>query len=254
VSTSKRVVFPAKGTGTTVFVVGAIDLSCNDTVIEVQRDVVVRSTHTTVGWPLGPDCPEPSQGLTSRQAAPFIMLRGVRNVTLTGGGVLDANGPMWWAEHCGNWWCPKWLPNATAAHPYAWRPFMLRIMESAEVNVAGLTFKDCGFWCIVPTHSHAVTVSNCTVDTGGTGPNTDGVEPMWSTSVHVRSPPAHTHTHTHFSLPLSPSLSVSGACPPIWHYTLTDNLVLWLTVVAHPACARPARGNAPDSGHGHPQR
>jgi len=51
--------------------------------------------------------------------------------------------------------------------------------------VTDLVFRDCGFWCIVPTHSTAVRISNCTVDTGGKGPNTDGVEPMWSTDVEI---------------------------------------------------------------------
>jgi len=38
------------------------------------------------------DCPEPSQGLTSHQAAPFVLLNYAANVTITGGGVLDAKG------------------------------------------------------------------------------------------------------------------------------------------------------------------
>ena len=38
---------------------------------------------------------------------------------------------------------------------------------------------------MVPTHSSRVVVENVTIDTGGKGPNTDGVEPMWSTDVRV---------------------------------------------------------------------
>ena len=74
------------------------------------------------------DCPEPSQGLTSHQAAPFMLLNYAENVTITGGGVLDANGPMWWKQHCGNWWCPPWLKNSSASHPYAFRPVMSHIV------------------------------------------------------------------------------------------------------------------------------
>lgn len=193
---SKRLVFPRQPppTDPTIYVVGPVDLSCNDTVVEVAEGVVLHSVGTTAQWPLGPDCPEPSQGLTPHQAAPFAMVRDTVNLTLTGGGTLDANGPMWWDDACGNWWCPKWMPNATPADPYAFRPFMLRIMGSHGVTVSGLTFRDCGFWCIVPTHSQFVTITNCTVDTNGKGPNTDGVEPMWSTSVEVKAP--------HFAAPV----------------------------------------------------
>ena len=52
--------------------------------------------------------------------------------------------------------------------------------DSAERDVQG-----CGFWCIVPTHANRVVIENVTVDTGGQGPNTDGIEPMWSTDVQV---------------------------------------------------------------------
>jgi polygalacturonase len=184
---SKRVVFPAsnKTATTTVFVVGPLDLSCNETMIDVQRGVVVRSVNTTLAWPLGPDCPEPAQGLTSHQAAPFVMVRDARNVTVTGGGTFDALGPMWWAEHCGNWWCPSWAHNSTPTNPYAWRPFMMRIMGSSDVSLIDITMLNCGFWCVVPTHSTRVVVDNVTIDTGGGGPNTDGIEPMWSTDVRV---------------------------------------------------------------------
>lgn len=45
--------------------------------------------------------------------------------------------------------------------------------------------------CVVPTHSSRVVVENVTIDTGGKGPNTDGVEPMWSTDVRVTDVDIH---------------------------------------------------------------
>lgn len=129
-----------------VYVVGPIDISCNDSVVDVQSGVVVQSVNTTVGWGIGPDCPEPSQGLTLHQASPFVMVRNTRNLTLTGGGAIDALGPMWWAESCGNWWCPSWAHNSTPANPYAWRPFLMRIMESTDVDIVRITLLNCGFW------------------------------------------------------------------------------------------------------------
>jgi polygalacturonase len=175
-----EVVFPAPGE----YLTGPWDLSCNDSVVTIESGATVMSVNTTLNWPLGPDCPEPAQGKTSAQAKPFIMADTVRNVTLRGGGNIDANGAMWWAEHCGNWWCPKWA-NSTSSKPYAWRPFMVRIKDSVNVKIDNLTFTDPGFWCIVPTYSTGIVVANSRVTASSSSPNTDGVEPMWSSDVHV---------------------------------------------------------------------
>lgn len=183
-----EVVFPAPGR----YVTGPWEIACNDSVVRVERGASVVSftaRGSTVGWPIGVlDCPEPSQGLTARQAAPFILVHYARNVTLTGGGTLDAGGTPFWHEHCGNWWCPKWS-SATPKNPYAWRPFMLRIDHSSDVTVDSLRFESTAFWCIVPVHSSRVEISNVTVyardDHDGNTPNTDGVEPMWSTNVYI---------------------------------------------------------------------
>ena len=39
----------------------------------------------------------------------------------------------------------------------------------------------------MPIHSENIVVSHVVVDSGGTGPNTDGVEPMWSRNVHLHN-------------------------------------------------------------------
>lgn len=106
---SKVVLFPGISGQISIYVTGPWNASCNDTVIVIPKDVVIQSTNTTLNWPLGMDCPEPSQGLTTKQAAPFILIYNAKNVSLSGGGVLDAHGSMWWNEHCGNWWCPPWV-------------------------------------------------------------------------------------------------------------------------------------------------
>lgn len=152
------IVFSAPG----VYVTSALDVGCNHSRLLVEAGAVVRSVNTTLGWPLGADCPEPAQGKTSAQAAPFLLLHGVVNMTLTGGGVLDARGSMFWDQHCGNWWCPPWA-RCNSSQPYAWRPFMLRIAQSAQVSVRNLTFVDPAFWCIVPTHSVDISISNTTI-------------------------------------------------------------------------------------------
>lgn len=176
--------FPAPG----VYVSGPIVVACNDSITLVELGSTLLSRNTTDGWAMGPDCPEPSQGKTSSQAAPFILLDGVRNVTVNGGGSVDANGEMWWDQHCGNWWCP---PGYDKDNPKAFRPFMMRIERSSNVRVQNIEFLNPGFWGIVPVHSSDVVIENITLDartrTGSYDtPNTDGVEPMWSERVLIR--------------------------------------------------------------------
>lgn len=52
-----------------------------------------------------------------------------------------------------------------------------------------LHFEAAAFWCIVPVYSQQIVVSNVTIyartEHGGGTPNTDGIEPMWTTDVHV---------------------------------------------------------------------
>lgn len=50
--------------------------------------------------------------------APLLHLDHGTNVTVEGGGAVDALGELWWAAACGNWWCP---PGFTHDSPKAQR-------------------------------------------------------------------------------------------------------------------------------------
>ena len=166
-----------------IFMTGPVVFNCSNAVVTIEAGASLVAPNTTAGWPLGLKCPEPSQGLTSRQAAPFVLVHG-SNITLKGGGTLDAKGQLFWAEHCGNWWCPP-LPGVSPKKPYAFRPFMLRIDRSTNVKVLNLKLINSPFWTIVPTHSDGIEVGHVVIDNTKHSPNTDGVEPMWSTNVHL---------------------------------------------------------------------
>lgn len=172
--------FPAPGSYRT----GPFELGCNSSVTVIEEGATILSLNSTTGWPLGLDCPEPSQGLTSKQAAPLMLLRFAFNVTVTGGGTVDAGGAMWWREHCGNWWCP---PGSSPRAPPAWRPFLFRIDSSSSVSIHNITFLNPGFWALVPVHSRDISISETRVQAPGDSPNTDGIEPMWSRSVTIKN-------------------------------------------------------------------
>jgi polygalacturonase len=166
------------------FLSGPIELACNDSVTVVEPGALLRARNTTAGWPFGPDCPEPAQGMSPRQAAPMLLISFGRNVSLEGGGVVDANGEMWWANACGNEWCP------TPHKPIAFRPFHFRIDHSVGVRVQNISLKNAGFWTLVPVHSSRVQVIGVNISAAWTKrpahwaadrhdlldtPNTDGI-------------------------------------------------------------------------------
>eukprot|EP00039_Didymoeca_costata_P005028 m.77794 g.77794 ORF g.77794 m.77794 type:complete len:427 (+) comp12642_c0_seq1:133-1413(+) len=171
------VIFPAPG----VYITGPWNISCNNSKIVVEKNATIKSVNSTNEWPLGLTCPEPSQGKTNNQAAPFMLGLYSYNVTITGGGTIDALGDMWWKDHCGNWWCPNGSKT-----PVAFRPFLLRLEHANNISIENINFLNPGFWCLVPVHSHNIMIKNTTIVAPSSSPNTDGIEPMWSSSVHVQ--------------------------------------------------------------------
>lgn len=131
------------------FRTGPLSFACNDSVVILEPGAVIAARTTTVGWPFGLDSPEPAQGRTPRQMAPLVGISYGRNISILGGGTMDANGEMWWREACGNWWCPKGF-NRT--NPKAFRPFLFRIDKSSDITISNITTLNPGFWNLVPVH------------------------------------------------------------------------------------------------------
>eukprot|EP01043_Picozoa_sp_COSAG02_P010945 COSAG02_NODE_396_length_23126_cov_282.150258_18_plen_280_part_00 len=177
------------------FISGPIDLACNDSVTVVEGGATIRARNTTAGWPFGLDCPEPSQGKTPKQMAPMLQVLHGRNVSIEGGGDIDANGEMWWANACGNWWCQPTVEPSNQTQvstvPTAFRPFHFRVDHSEHVRIQNISLKNSGFWTLVPVHSSHLRVLDVNVSAEYTHrprhwpedrhdlldtPNTDGIE------------------------------------------------------------------------------
>eukprot|EP00729_Bicosta_minor_P012181 gene12181-29264_t len=158
-----------------VYLAGPLKLGCNSSVTRIET---------------GPDCPEPAQGRTPKQMAPFLHIDAGYDVTITGGGIVDAQGEIWWEHGCGNWFCPPGYPHD---QPKAFRPFLLRIDNSERVTVENITLQNPGFWNLVPVHSKDIAILGVNVTASWSAgaakkdpfatPNTDGFEPMWSDNV-----------------------------------------------------------------------
>ncbi|WP_433972079.1 glycoside hydrolase family 28 protein [Tunturiibacter lichenicola] len=118
-------------------------------------------------------------GIEMTWPAALINSRDQHNVTLTGHGIIDGDGPIWWKSY--------WDLRATyeprglrwASDYDARRPRLILLQNSANIRLGGgLTLKRSGFWTIQILYSHAVTIDGVTIrnNEGGKGPSTDGID------------------------------------------------------------------------------
>jgi polygalacturonase len=109
----------------------------------------------------------------------LINVRDQHNVTVTGKGTIDGDGPIWWKSY---WdlraiYEPKGLRWASDYD--ARRPRLILIQNSSDVFLGGgLLLKRSGFWTVQILYSHDVHVDGVVIrnNEGGKGPSTDGID------------------------------------------------------------------------------
>lgn len=110
---------------------------------------------------------------------PFLHVVNADHVTITGGGVIDGRGQVWWDYI-------KGTKNAGVLgndHP---RPMGLLIDHSNHITVEDITVQNSGFWQIVPYYSEYLVFRNLRVlAPGHAGPNTDGIDPFSSSHILI---------------------------------------------------------------------
>ena len=122
------------------------------------------------------------EGIRCYNYSPLIYGRGLENVAITGEGVLDGNGPIWW----------RWAKNLTARDilyngglplesrvfgtpEYGLRPMFLQILESKNVLIEGITLNSSPCWTVHPVWCEDVIVRGVTIENPTVSPNTDGI-------------------------------------------------------------------------------
>ncbi|HEU5340229.1 glycoside hydrolase family 28 protein [Edaphobacter sp.] len=126
-----------------------------------------------------PELPTRVAGIEMTWPAALINVRDQHNVTITGHGTIDGDGPPWWKSY----WDlrkidePKGLRWASDYD--AKRPRLVLIQNSANVHFGGgLLLKRSGFWTVHVLYSHDITIDGVTIrnNEGGRGPSTDGID------------------------------------------------------------------------------
>jgi polygalacturonase len=126
-----------------------------------------------------PVIPTRIAGIEMRWPAALINVRDQHNVSITGKGTIDGDGPKWWKSY---WelravYAPQGL--RWAADYDARRPRLILIQNSSEVQLGGgILLKRSGFWTLHILYSHDVHVDGVTIrnNEGGKGPSTDGID------------------------------------------------------------------------------
>jgi polygalacturonase len=137
-----------------------------------------------------PEFPTRIAGIEMTWPAALINVRDQHNITITGKGTIDGDGPIWWKSY---WdlraqYEPKGLRWASDYD--ARRPRLILFQNSENVRLGGgITLKRSGFWTVQVLYSHDVTIDGVTIrnNEGGKGPSTDGIDIDSSRKVLVQN-------------------------------------------------------------------
>ncbi|XP_028091918.1 probable polygalacturonase [Camellia sinensis] len=156
------------------WVTGSFNLTSNFTLF-LQQGAIILGSQDPKEWPIIEPLPSYGRG-RERMGGRHISLihgDGLSDVIITGqNGTIDGQGKMWWDM----WW------NRTLKHT---RGHLLELMNSSNVLISNLTFRNSPFWTIHPVYCSNVVIKNMTILAPLNAPNTDGIDPDSSINVCI---------------------------------------------------------------------
>jgi len=143
---------------------------------EVPEGVTLIGSQKLEDYPM---LPTRIAGIEMTWPAALINARDQHDVTLTGKGTIDGDGPIWWKSY---WdlraqYEPRGLRWASDYD--ARRPRLILLQNSSDVHlVGGITLRRSGFWTIQVLYSHNIAIDGVVIrnNEGGKGPSTDGID------------------------------------------------------------------------------
>ena len=104
--------------------------------------------------------------------AALICGEGLDNVAITGRGTIDGRGQMWWDSQ-------RLEPGVLR------RPLLVRLVDSRNVLVEGVTLRNSPMWTLSPLACDNVAVRGVTIHNPPDSPNTDGINPDSCRNVRI---------------------------------------------------------------------
>src|SRR5580692_68761 len=146
------------------------------TTLEIGEGVTLTGSQKLDDYPM---LPTRIAGIEMTWPAALINTRDQHNVTITGKGTIDGDGPIWWKSY---WdlraqYEPKGLRWASDYD--ARRPRLILLQNSSDIRLGGgLLLKRSGFWTVQVLYSELVTIDGVIIrnNEGGKGPSTDGID------------------------------------------------------------------------------
>ncbi len=165
-----------------VYLTGALFLKSGVT-LDLDEGVTLIGSESLNDYPM---LPTRIAGVEMTWPAALVNVRDQHDVTITGKGTIDGDGPIWWKPY---WdlrasYTPKGLRWASDYD--CRRPRLILIQNSSAVWLGGgVVLKRSGFWTVHILYSHNVHVNGVTIrnNEGGRGPSTDGID--IDSSAHV---------------------------------------------------------------------
>lgn len=165
-----RAVADAAYTGGTVYVPEGVYLTgeiklASDMTLFISPEATIIGTQDHSAYPLR----EPGKSLCAHRqlGRALIYGEGLRNVTVTGGGMLDGNGKYRF----------KMNDPVSDRRELDARPNIIYITYSSEINIENLNMRRSAFWTVVPLSSRNITIKNLRLNCMNT-PNRDGIDPV----------------------------------------------------------------------------
>ena len=150
----------------------------------VDEGVEIRGVQELAGYP---QMRTRVAGIEMTWPAALINVYEQSGVTISGKGVIDGDGKIWWDKY---WTLRKeYEPKGLrwAADYDCQRPRLMQIYKSSNVDLRDLTLKRSGFWTVHICFSRKVSVNGLMIrnNIGGRGPSTDGIDVDSSSEVVV---------------------------------------------------------------------
>jgi polygalacturonase len=150
------------------YVVGSIFLRDNITLF-IDAGAVLLGSQNLADYPI---VTMRWEGVTQPTHAPLIAGDGLKNIAVTGRGIIDGRGERWWQLH-------------RAKTLDAPRPRLIAFSNSTNVLIEGVTLTNSPAWTINPVRCENVTVDQVTIRNPADSPNTDGINPDSCRNVHI---------------------------------------------------------------------
>jgi polygalacturonase len=157
------------------YLTGALFLESGMT-FDVPEGVTLIGSEKPIDYPLRPTR---IAGIEMTWPAALINARDQHDITITGKGTIDGDGPIWWKSY----WDlrAKYEPKGLrwASDYDAQRPRLMLFQNSNNIHLGGgITLKRSGFWTVQILYSHDVTIDGVVIrnNEGGKGPSTDGID------------------------------------------------------------------------------